>query len=146
MHWTRQFVTNDVNATDFDVVTTERLNQYVDQLDDFTHFLKTVFPTSLLIWRDLPSTPVGRDQAWGLSDLQNYRRNGHAKMFRNSYIDSLNIAAQNMFKNKYPDLTDLPWNKASRNIITWSDDVHPDGNSLKFVVNMWLYYLKLLKD
>lgn len=133
----------DVTAMDFDVVTDQRLEQYINQLDDFASFLVNIFPHSLLIWRDLPSSPEGRDQHWGLMDIPNYIPNGEAKMFRNTYLDSLNIAAHEMLERKHSQIITLPWNKATRGEMYFVDDIHPDGPVYKVVVNMWLYFLKL---
>jgi hypothetical protein len=142
MHWTRKYIFQDVNATDYDVVTDERLSEYVFQLDEFASNLKLIFPKSILMWRDLPSSPPNNDQAWGLMDIPNYVRNGDAKMFRNTYLDSLNIGAKEMIEKKHPGIILLPWNMVTRGEMTWQDDIHPDGPAYKAVVNMWLYFIK----
>ncbi len=144
MDWTRQFVVKDVNAKDFDVVTDERLLGYVHQLDDFASYLAELFPNSQLLWRDLPSSPEGRDQAWGLMDIPKYVPNGEAKMFRNTYLDSLNIAADELLERKHSEIIRLPWNKATRGEMHWVDDIHPEGSVYKVCINMWLYFLKLI--
>ena len=142
MHWTRQFVAHNVSVKDFDVVTDQRLEEYVNLIDDYAFFLKNIFKNSLLMWRDLPSSPEGRDQAWGLLDLPNYQPNGEAKMFRNTYLDSLNIAAEVVLGQKHSDIIFLPWNKVTRGEMFFVDDIHPDGPVYKAFLNMWLYFLK----
>lgn len=143
MQWTRKFVSKNVTAKDFDVVTDQRLAQYINQLDDYALYLEHIFSNSLLMWRDIPSSPIDIDQAWGLMDVPNYTPNGEAKMFRNTYLDSLNIAAEVMLKKKHSQVIRLPWNKATRGEMYFEDDIHPDGPVYKVVVNMWLYFLKL---
>lgn len=142
MHWTRKFVSKNVSAIDFDVVTDQRLAQYVNKLDNFALYLKNIFKNSLLMWRDMPSSPLGVDQVWGLMDLPNYIPNGEARMFRNTYLDSLNIAAEVMLEQKHSDIIILPWNKVTRGEMYFEDDIHPDGPVYKAVVNMWLYFFK----
>jgi hypothetical protein len=142
MHWTRKFLLKNVTATDYDVVTDERLSEYVSQLDEFASNLKWIFPKSILMWRDLPSTP-DEDPVWPLMDIPNYVQNGYAKMFRNTYLDSMNIAAKEMFEKKHPGIILLPWNQVTKGVMTWQDHVHPAASAYKAVVNMWLYFIKL---
>ena len=141
MHWARKFVMKNPNATDYDVVTDETLSQYVSLLDDFTTHLKITFPKSLIMWRDLPSTGEN-GPSWPLWDVPNYVENGNPEIFRNTYIDSLNIAAEEMFAKNHSEIIRLPWNKVTRGIMTWADQMHPDGPATKFVVNMWLFFIK----
>jgi hypothetical protein len=142
MDWTRQFVVKNVKAKNFDVVTDERLTEYANQLDDFALLLKEILPDSQIVWREMPSSPEGRDQTWGLRDIPNYKPNGEAKMFRNTYLDSLNVAAEDVLERKHPEIIRLPWNKATRGEMKFVDDIHPDGSIYKIVVNMWLYFLR----
>lgn len=140
MHWTRKFVVNNVTAKDFDVVTNHRLVEFTSHLDDYFMLLKILFKDSILTWRDIASTREGADTYWPLSDL-NYLKSG-ARMFRNTYIDSLNIAAEVMLKERHPEIIILPWNKVTRGEMYFSDDIHPAGPTYKAAVNMWLYFLK----
>ena len=140
MFWTRKYLTNNVDAAQVDVITPDRLDQYSQSLSRALTAMDRIFPRSRIFWRTLPSTPVA-DAAWGLMDLQGYRANGRAQMFRNTYIDALNAISTRVIRKQHPNVQILDWHKITHGDLGWEDDVHPNGDGYKAVANMWLYEL-----
>jgi lysophospholipase L1-like esterase len=52
------------------------------------------------------------------------------------------MASKHVIQRSFRDKVDiLDWHRVTSGDLGWSDDVHPDSDGYKVIVNMWLYEL-----